>query len=97
MSKEKNKTEDLKNNDERLKKLDSLEQEFVDSILKLRKDRKLTQQEIADNADVIRETIARIENRITSPQVNTLLKILEPLGYTIKITKISKKKEKIEE
>jgi len=97
MSKEKNKTEDLKNNDERLKKLDSLEQEFVDSILKLRKDRKLTQQEIADNADVIRETIARIENRITSPQVNTLLKILEPLGYTIKITKICKKKEKIEE
>ena len=97
MSKEKNKTEDLKNNDERLKKLDSLEQEFVDSVVKIRKDRKLTQQEIADNADVIRETIARIENRITSPQVNTLLKILEPLGYTIKITKISKKKEKIEE
>ncbi len=78
---------------ERLEKLDSLEQEFVDSVVKLRKDRKLTQQEVADDAKVIRETIARIENRITSPQVNTLLKILEPFGYTIKITKISKKKE----
>ncbi|MBQ8891450.1 MAG: helix-turn-helix transcriptional regulator [Bacilli bacterium] len=78
---------------ERLERLDSLEQEFVDSVVKLRKDKKLTQQEVADDASVIRETIARIENRITSPQVNTLLKILEPFGYTIKITKISKKKE----
>ena len=78
---------------ERVKVLDELEQEFVDSVVKLRKDKKLTQQEVADDAGVIRETIARIENRITSPQVNTLLKILEPFGYTIKITKISKKKE----
>lgn len=43
---------------------------------------------MADNANVIRETIARIENCITSPQMNTLIKILEPLGYTIKIVKI---------
>ena len=78
---------------ERLERLDSLEQELVDSVINLRKERRLTQQEVADDADVIRETIARIENRITSPQVNTLLKILEPFGYTIKITKISKKKE----
>lgn len=94
MSKNKVVTENLKGYKEREEILDSLEQEFVDSIIKLRKDKRLTQQEIADAGNVIRETIARIENRITSPQVNTLLKILEPLGYTIKITKISKKKEK---
>lgn len=88
--------DNLEDYDERLERLDSLEQEFVDSIVNLRKNKKLTQQEIADDAGVIRETIARIENRITSPQVNTLLKILEPLGYTIKITRISKKKEKLD-
>ena len=76
---------------ERFEKLDKLEQEFIDSLLELRKKKRLTQQEIADNSSVIRETVARIENRITSPQVNTLLKILEPLGYTIKITKIKEK------
>jgi len=75
----------------RAEKLNMLEQEFIDSLLDLRKKKKLTQQEIADNSAVIRETVARIENRITSPQVNTLLKILEPLGYTIKITKIKEK------
>ena len=90
MSKKKIVDEEYK---EKLTRLDCLEQEFVDSVIKLRKDKKLTQQEVADDACVIRETIARIENRITSPQVNTLLKILEPFGYTIKITKISKKKE----
>ena len=96
MSKKNIVTENLEEYNERAERLDSLEQEFVDSFVKLRKDKKLTQQEIADAGDVIRETIARIENRITSPQVNTLLKILEPLGYTVKITRISKKKEKLD-
>ena len=76
---------------ERKEKLEKLEQEFVDSVINLRKKNKLTQQEVADAGDVIRETIARIENRITSPQVNTLIKFLEPMGYTVKITKIKKK------
>ena len=95
MSKRKVIIENFENYDERTRKLDSLEQEFIDSVVKLRKDKRLTQQEIANNAGVIRETIARIENRITSPQVNTLIKILEPLGYTIKLTRISKKKDKV--
>lgn len=96
MSKRNNVNENLEEYAQREEILDALEQDFVDSLVKLRKDKNLTQQEIADDASVIRETIARIENRITSPQVNTLLKILEPLGYTIKITKISKKKEKLD-
>ena len=90
MSKNKVVKENLKDYKERTEVLDSLEQDFIDSLVKLRKTRDLTQQKMADDAGVIRETVARIENRITSPQVNTLLKILEPLGYTIKITKIKK-------
>ena len=77
---------------QRAEKLEKLEKDFIDSLVKLRKDKKLTQQGMADDAGVIRETIARIENSITSPQVNTLLKIIEPLGYTIKLTKIDNKK-----
>ena len=75
----------------REEKLEMLEKEFIESFVKLRKSRKLTQQEMADDGHVIRETIARIENSITSPQINTLIKILEPLGYTIKLTKIKEK------
>ncbi len=70
--------------------LRELEDEFIAEFHALRKAHEMTQQEMADKANVIRETIARIENSITSPQVSTLLKILAPLGYTIKITKIEK-------
>ncbi|MBQ8472829.1 MAG: helix-turn-helix transcriptional regulator [Bacilli bacterium] len=76
---------------DREKRLMELEDLFVSEFVKLRHDNGLTQQKMADSANVIRETIARIENKITSPQVNTLIKILEPLGYTIKIEKINKK------
>ena len=36
----------------------------------------------------LREMIAVIENRKKLPQINTLIKILEPFGYTLSITKI---------
>ena len=76
----------------REEKLEKLERDFIESFVKLRKNHRLTQQEMADDGHVIRETIARIENSITSPQINTLIKILEPLGYTIKLTKIKEPK-----
>lgn len=50
----------------------------------------MSQQQLANSSNVIRETIARIENLMTSPQLNTLIKILEPMGYTIKIEPLVK-------
>ena len=80
-----------KNKEEKLK---DLEYQFVEDFIKLRKDNHLTQEAMANQSGVIRLTITRIENLITSPQVNTLIKILEPLGYTVKIEPIDKKKKK---
>ncbi len=75
-------------------KLKELEYEFVQDFIKLRKDNHLTQEAMANQSGVIRLTITRIENLITSPQINTLIKILEPIGYTVKIEPIDKKKKK---
>lgn len=72
----------------REKKLIKLEEDLIRDFIRLRKDLHLTQREMGEAGEVIRETIARIENQITSPQINTLIKILEPFGYTIKITEI---------
>ncbi len=80
-----------KNREEKLKEL---EYDFVQDFIKLRKDNHLTQEAMANQSGVIRLTITRIENLITSPQVNTLIKILEPLGYTVRIEPIDKKKKK---
>lgn len=74
-------------------KLKEIEYEFVQDFIKLRKDNHLTQEAMANQSGVIRLTITRIENLITSPQINTLIKILEPIGYTVKIVAIDKKKK----
>ncbi len=84
----------IKTNEDREEKLKELEYEFVQDFIKLRKDNHLTQESLANQAGVIRLTITRIENLITSPQINTLIKILEPLGYTVRIEPIDKKKKK---
>ena len=38
-----------------------------------------------------REKIARIESGYSSPSILSILKILGPIGYTIKIEKVTKK------
>ena len=75
---------------EREKNISNMEYELIEEFIKLRKEASLSQQDIADESKVIRTTIARIENKMNSPQVKTLLQILEPLGYTLKIEKINK-------
>ncbi len=69
-----------------------LEYNLICEFIKLRKDLGLTQQQMANEANVVREMIAVIENRTKHPQINTLIKILKPFGYTLTITKIDDKK-----
>lgn len=82
--------ENVNNYIEKEKVLMNLEYQFVQDFIKLRKDNNLSQAKMAENANMIREQIARIENHVASPQLNTLIKVLEPLGYTIAIVKIEK-------
>ena len=70
------------------KKIMELEYNLICDFIKLRNELGLYQQKIADTAGVVREMIAVIENRKKHPQINTLIKILEPFGYTLSITKI---------
>lgn len=82
----------VKNNSEVKKQIIDMEYSLIAEFIQLRKDAHLTQQEIANQSEVIRTTVARIENKMNSPQVRTMLQILEPLGYTLKIEKIKDKK-----
>lgn len=72
--------------------LANLEYDLICDFIKLRKELGLTQQKMADEAHVVREMIAVIENQVKHPQINTLIKILKPFGYTLSITKIKNKK-----
>ncbi len=77
---------------EKEKILMDLEYEFICDFIKLRKEKGLTQKALAEMSGVVREKIAKIENKLNSPQLNSLIKILEPIGYTVKIMPIEKEK-----
>ncbi len=64
---------------------------FIKEFIRFRKENNLTQDLFSKFSNVSREKIARIENRSHSPSVLSLLKILGPIGYTIKIEKVKKK------
>lgn len=67
------------------------EEEIIDAVIAARKEKNLTQKDLEELSGIKQPAIARIENRINSPQIDTLLKILNSLGYTIKIVPIEKK------
>jgi len=69
-------------------KLIELEYDLINDFIKLRHALGLTQKEMAEEAGTIREIIGVLENRKKHPQINTLIKLLEPFGYTLSITKI---------
>lgn len=70
-----------------------LEYNLVCDFIKLRSELGLTQRQMAEECGIAREMIAVIENQKKHPQINTLLKILAPFGYTLSITKIKDDKK----
>ncbi|MDL2226007.1 XRE family transcriptional regulator [Eubacteriales bacterium OttesenSCG-928-M02] len=54
-----------------------------DKIKQLRLQRALTQEELADRAELSKGFISQLERDLTSPSINTLLDILECLGTNI--------------
>lgn len=78
-------------NDE--KRILDLEFSLICDFIKLRNELGLTQKEMGEASNTIREIIAVIETRKKHPQINTLIKILEPFGYTLSITKIKEEKD----
>ncbi|MBR6073413.1 MAG: helix-turn-helix transcriptional regulator [Bacilli bacterium] len=73
---------------ERMKMTEEFEWQLIQDFIKLRKNHKLSQEKMAEQGGLIREQIAKIENYLVHPQVNTLIKALKPMGYTIKIVPI---------
>lgn len=69
-----------------------LEYQLIKEFVTIRK-KSITQQELAERSKIVRQTINRIENCLTSPQLSTMIKLLNPLGLTLKIVPIEEKEE----
>ena len=68
-----------------------MEKELRETLVTIREEEGLTQAELARKCHVKQPVIARLENGVHSPQVNSLLKILVPLGYTLRVTPMKKR------
>lgn len=81
------------NNDDYIKRekmIMDMEYSIIANYVKLRKDSNISQEQLAKETSVIRTTIARIERNMNSPQLKTMLELLEPLGYTLEIVPLKK-------
>lgn len=69
--------------------------ELIGKLVEARKDQGLTQEEVAKRSGLKQSFIARLEkNAKRALQVDTLLKVLLPLGYKIEIVPIKKENKK---
>lgn len=59
---------------------------LIDSIVAAREKAGMTQSQLAKATGLTQSAIARLECKKTIPQLNTLFKVLAPLGYTLAIT-----------
>ena len=62
-----------------------LEKELIMTLVRIREEKRLTQAQMAELCGVSQPTIARMERATHSPQLDSLFKILVPLGYTLQI------------
>ncbi len=69
-----------------------LEMEIIKATIEARKNKKMSQEELSIKSGIKQPSIARIEKGVHSPTINSLLRILYPLGYTLKVVPINKKK-----
>ena len=68
--------EKIKSYIEKEKQISDMEYELITEFIRLRKDANLSQQDIANQSEVIRTTIARIERWMKSTQFKTRLQKL---------------------
>ena len=67
-----------------------LEKEVIKATIEARKNANLKQQQLSELSGIIQPSIAKIENFVRTPQYTTLIKLLYPMGYTIRVVPLKK-------
>ena len=63
----------------------SLEKALIRAVVEAREKSGLTQKQLSELCGIKQPVIARLESAAHSPQVNSIIKILKPLGYTLAV------------
>jgi len=64
---------------------------LIGKMIEAREEKGFSQRELAEISGVKQPAIARLESMKATPQIDTLFKVLHPLGYTIEIVPLNSK------
>ena len=67
-----------------------LELDIINATIEARKKNKLTQTELAEKTGLKQSVIARFEKSKNSPRIDTTIKMLLPMGYTLRVMPVDK-------
>ncbi len=73
----------------------NFEIELIGKMIEAREEKGLSQRQLAEICGVRQPAIARLESMKTTPQIDTLFKILNPLGYTLSIVPLNTENNKM--
>jgi len=65
---------------------------LIGKMIEAREQKGFSQRELAEISGVKQPAIARLESLRATPQIDTLFKVLYPLGYTLEIVPIEEKR-----
>ena len=65
--------------------------ELIGKVIEARKEKGLSQRDLAELSGVKQPAIARLESMQATPKIDTLIKILLPLGYTLSVVPVEAK------
>ena len=74
-----------------------LEEDIIEATIKARKKANLSQRELSKLTGIKQPAIARIESHSRSPQAATLIRLLYPMGYTLRVVPLNENRKFIEE
>lgn len=67
------------------------EKELIRTMIKIRENQGLSQAQLAAKCKMKQPSLARMEKAAHSPQLDSFLRVLAPLGYTLKIEPLRSK------
>ncbi|MBO5008861.1 MAG: helix-turn-helix transcriptional regulator [Clostridia bacterium] len=70
----------------------NFEIELIGKMIEAREEKGLSQRDLAEISGIKQPAIARLESMKSTPQIDTLFKLLNPLGYTISIVPLDTKR-----
>lgn len=70
-------------------KIIEMEKALIRSLVEIRESQGVSQAQLAEKCNLKQPIISRLEKDVHSPQIDTLLRVLTPLGYTLQIVPIS--------